>query len=363
MHGALSRPRRILLTTDAVGGVWHYTAALTSGLAARGWHCTIAAMGPSPTPMQRAAIAKLPNCMLIDTGLPLDWTAPGETALSHAATTLAHLVRRESADTIHLHTPCLAAYPFPVPAIAVAHSCVGTWWHAVHRTPPPLDFQWRMALMASGLARASSVIAPSAALAGAMRQIYGTTRPIDVVHNGAAPAPPAAAIRAPRILTAGRLWDPGKNIAILDAAAKHLPIEAAGPLSGPNGAQYTPSAITCLGDLPQPTLHAAMARAAIFAAPALYEPFGLAILEAAQRATPLVLADIPTFRELWNGAAIFIDPRDPHAWSIHLRALLDAPDRRAKLGAAALARAQRYTNSAMVAATATLHTEAALEPA
>ena len=44
--------------------------------------------------------------------------------------------------------------------------------------------------------------------------------------------------------------------------------------------------------------------AAIFARPARYEPFGLAILEAAQAGCALVLGDIPSLRELWADAAL-----------------------------------------------------------
>jgi glycosyltransferase involved in cell wall biosynthesis len=59
---------------------------------------------------------------------------------------------------------------------------------------------------------------------------------------------------------------------------------------------------------------AQMNRAAIFAHPALYEPFGLCVLEAARARCCLVLSDIPSLRELWDGAAVFIDPRNPDAW-------------------------------------------------
>jgi hypothetical protein len=38
------------------------------------------------------------------------------------------------------------------------------------------------------------------------------------------------------------------------------------------------------------------------------EPFGLAVLEAAQAGCPLVLSDLPGFRELWDGAALFRRP-------------------------------------------------------
>ena len=56
-----------------------------------------------------------------------------------------------------------------------------------------------------------------------------------------------------------------------------------------------------------------LARQPIFVSTALYEPFGLAVLEAAQAGCALVLSDIPTFRELWDGAARFVPARDDGA--------------------------------------------------
>ena len=58
-----------------------------------------------------------------------------------------------------------------------------------------------------------------------------------------------------------------------------------------------------------------MRRSAIFAAPSRYEPFGLAVVEAAISGAALVLADIPTFRELWSDAALFVSPDDSNGWS------------------------------------------------
>ena len=59
-----------------------------------------------------------------------------------------------------------------------------------------------------------------------------------------------------------------------------------------------------VGTLTRPDLLALMRRAGVFVVPALYEPFGLAALEAASGACPLVLADIPSLRELWMGGRI-----------------------------------------------------------
>jgi glycosyltransferase involved in cell wall biosynthesis len=53
--------------------------------------------------------------------------------------------------------------------------------------------------------------------------------------------------------------------------------------------------------------------ASIYCAPARYEPFGLSILEAALSGCALVLGDIPSLREIWEGAAVFVDPTDAHA--------------------------------------------------
>jgi glycogen synthase len=58
-----------------------------------------------------------------------------------------------------------------------------------------------------------------------------------------------------------------------------------------------------------------LARAGIYAATSQYEPFGLAPVEAALSRCAIVASDIPTFRELWEGAAIFFRNNDPESLS------------------------------------------------
>ena len=91
-----------------------------------------------------------------------------------------------------------------------------------------------------------------------------------------------------------------------------------------------------------------MESAAIFAHPALYEPFGLVALEAARARCSLVLSDIPSLRELWDGAAVFIDPRDSDAWMRELNCLTEDKSRREELGNRAQMHAGRYTAQATV---------------
>ncbi len=85
------------------------------------------------------------------------------------------------------------------------------------------------------------------------------------------------------------------------------------------------------------------ARAAIYALPARYEPFGLTALEAALSGCALVLADLPSLRETWGDAACFADMSDPQALRAALAALIEDEPRRAELAARARARATRFT--------------------
>jgi hypothetical protein len=91
-----------------------------------------------------------------------------------------------------------------------------------------------------------------------------------------------------------------------------------------------------------------MAGAAVYAAPARYEPFGLAVLEAAVHGCALALGDLPTLRELWDGAARFVPPGDPGALRRALLDLIGDGAERERLGALAQGRARAFTRERMV---------------
>jgi glycosyltransferase involved in cell wall biosynthesis len=149
------------------------------------------------------------------------------------------------------------------------------------------------------------------------------------------------------ILSAGRWWDPGKNGAVLDQAAATIawPVIMAGPLSGPHGQHVAFRYVQAPGALPHREILALMRRSAIFAAPSRYEPFGLAVAEAAISGAALVLADIPTFRELWSDAALFVSADDCGGWSRAVTELAEDGDLRGRLSAAARARARQFSVS------------------
>lgn len=347
----VSPPFQLFMTADTVGGVFTYAVDLAQGLAERGVPTTLALLGPAASPAQRESARAVPGLRLVETHLPLDWLAEDRRAADQAAEEIAALAAFYRADIVHLNTPALACDGYRCPVVVALHSCLASWWAAVRQGPMPADFHWRTRLTAHGLRCADRAVCPTAALAGEVNRLYGQT-PL-VVHNGRA-APPelqAATSGAPYVLTTGRLWDEGKGLATLIAAAPmiDLPVRIAGPLQGPNGASVGAANLEALGTLGATELRLRLAAAPIFVSTALYEPFGLGVLEAAQAGCPLVLSDLPSLRELWSGAALFVPPRDAHALAGTVNRLAGDAGARIRLGAAARQRASRYSVAAMAA--------------
>jgi hypothetical protein len=171
--------RHVLMTTDAVGGVWTYALDLAEGFAEHGVRVTLAVLGPAPDAAQRAQAAAIPGLALVETDLDLDWTAPTPAALAAAADGLRTLVRGSDADLVHLNSPALAAgQVFDRPVVSVAHSCLATWWAGVRQSEMPEDFRWRTQRHWQGLLASDAVIAPSAAFADDTARTYEIPPPI-----------------------------------------------------------------------------------------------------------------------------------------------------------------------------------------
>jgi NADPH-dependent 2,4-dienoyl-CoA reductase/sulfur reductase-like enzyme len=68
-------PIHLLMTADAVGGVWTYALELARALAPAGVRTTLAVLGPQPGPDQAADARAVPGLAVRPLDLPLDWTA------------------------------------------------------------------------------------------------------------------------------------------------------------------------------------------------------------------------------------------------------------------------------------------------
>ena len=237
--------------------------------------------------------------------------------------------------------------------VAVAHSCLLTWWKAVEARYLPDDFAWRAELNGQGLRLADAVVAPTQSFASDTFEAYGLGSPPQVVHNGRTPfACSHDQAWQPSAFTAGRLWDSGKNVATLDRACAllDLPFHAAGATERPGGDSIELINLRGLGRLGEVRMRQELARRPVFASAAVYEPFGLCVLEAASAGCPLVLSDIPTFRELWDGVAVFVPPMESQGFADAITELAGNPQLHTARGAAARQRATRYTPEATASA-------------
>lgn len=341
--------RHLLLTCDAVGGVWQYSTDLARSLEPFGYQVTLAVMGPSPDEAARATVPQSTN--MVDSGLELDWLAADPAPVVEAERRLAEMAGDLSADIVQIHTPALVSMGrYHCPVVAVQHSCVATWWAAVHDGAIPEDFIWRKEMVARGLQHATIAIAPSASYAEAVRSVYGVMP--SAVHNGRTLKVQARKSMRDYVFTAGRLWDEGKNVGVLDDAAVRIsvPFLAAGPVKAPHGGTLSMQSVQAIGTLHEDGLAERLSERPIFASAALYEPFGLAVLEAASAGCALILSDIPTFRELWEGAATFVDAHDANGYARAIEHMLGDRAARMDAGQQAQDRARRYTPAAMAAA-------------
>jgi glycosyltransferase involved in cell wall biosynthesis len=348
--------RRVLLTADTVGGIWQYATDLASGLVELGYQPVIATLGPRPTAAQRMNVNA--GVELVETDLPLDWLAVGPSELTEAADGVARLADRLQADIVQLNAPALAAVVrFDQPVVAVAHSCVGTWWQAVRGGRIDPDLGWRAELAGDGLANADLVVAPSGSFAAMLQHCYALDQAPVVVRNGRRARSLGPGEPQPFAFTAGRLWDEGKNVAVLERAAglTQVPFRAAGPVVGPNGSHISLANMQMLGSLDDNGIAAVLSDGPVFVSSAVYEPFGLAVLEAAQAGCAMILSDIPTFRELWDGAARFVYPHDAGGYARAVEEIVGDPALRAQLGQSARLRADDYTIERTAAAMAALY--------
>ena len=341
---------RILLTIDAIGGVWQYGLDLARGLSARGVETVLALLGPAPSDAQRADVRAIAGAALVETGLPLDWLCDGPAPMRAAGVAIAGLARDLDADLVQLNMPTLAATAHAVPTVAVTHGCVSTWWQAA-KPGEPLDaqFGWHHDMMAEGLRAADRLVAPTASYAALVARHYALPRAPQVIHNGRAPLAASTRALQYRVLTVGRLWDRVKRAELLDRVAARLavPFSAAGAATGPHGEHIDLAHLHLLGQIDVDALGRQLAARPVFVSAASFEPFGLAVLEAAAAGCALVLSDIPGFRELWDGAAVFVAGDDEAGYVRAIEAVIGDAELRRRLGDASRRRAARYAPQAM----------------
>lgn len=339
------------MTADAVGGVWTYALDLARALAPHGVLVSLATMGRPPSAAQEAEAARVPGLTLHPSAFALEWMDDPWADVARAGDWLLALEAELRPDVIHLNGYVHGALPWRAPVLAVGHSCVLSWWRAVQGSDAPRAWDRYAREVRAGLQAAALVAAPTRAMLDALEAHYGPLPPSRVIPNGRTVGLLARRKKEPIIFSAGRLWDEAKNVRALAQAACGLPwpVAVAGDARHPEGREEPLPHVLSLGQLTPSEVAQWMARAAVYALPARYEPFGLSALESAQSGCALVLGDIPSLREVWGEAALFVPPDDPDALRAALRMLIADDGLRGQMAARAQARAFDYTPARMAA--------------
>jgi glycogen synthase len=331
----------VLMTADTVGGVWTYALDLARGLGLRGVRVVLATMGAPPTPEQRHEARAIGSLTMVDSSYRLEWMADPWDDVHSAGTWLLDLDRRVRPDVVHLNGYAHGSLPFSAPVVVTAHSCVLSWWSAVKGEEAPPSWNRYRAAVQDGLAQADAVVAPTRAMADGVVHFHAPPARVRVIPNGRDAAPYGIGRKRPFVLSVGRFWDQGKNLALVAEAAAALPWPVY--IAGDTGDGPAPDSVTALGRLTTSNLAQWYAQAAICALPSRYEPFGLSALEAALSGCALVLGDIPSLREVWGSAAVFVHPDDAVGLAREVVRLASDEAYRRDMAARAGSRARHYS--------------------
>jgi glycosyltransferase involved in cell wall biosynthesis len=342
-------PKRILMTADTIGGVWTYAIDLAEQFSRVDVAVLLAIMGPPPTDAQRLQATAVRKLELIESPFPLEWMPNlPDAAFEESGAWLRGLEARVRPAIVHLNGYAHAASKWNAPVVVVAHSCVSSWWLGLHRELPPAGWRGYCDRVLTGLEAADAVVAPSRWMLETLRAIYSPRFKRSAVIRNFTNLESPLAKKQPVILAAGRLWDRAKNLDILDKLGPITgwQIQLAGDANGPDGSEYHPEHVQLLGKLSRKAMAQYLAGAAIFAHPAKYEPFGLTVLEAARAGCVLVLADIPSLREFWDGCALFVPPDDVACWRTCIDLVARSPRLRLEYSTRAFLRSREFNATA-----------------
>ncbi|GIU88813.1 MAG: glycosyl transferase [Acidimicrobiia bacterium] len=325
------------------GGIGRYVAALLAELPGAG--AEVVAFGAGGRP--GSVPARVP---WIDLGPPRG-TARYE---------LWHRLRRPRVriDADVFHAPSLAVPPVvPAPLVVTVHDVAFLRLpHAATRRG--VAFHTRGLELAR--AEAAVVLCPSEfTRTELLAEGFDPDRVLVVPHGVDPPGPrdPAdidltlqrCGVRPPYVLHVGTI-EPRKDVPTLVAAVERLrsrhpdlTLVLAGPRGWGSVTGVDRPCVRLLGDLPWPVVDALYRRAAACCVASRYEGFGLPVLEAFARGTPVVAADNSALREVTGDAGVPFPTGDADALADALGGVLDDGARRAELRRRGLARAAAAT--------------------
>ena len=205
-----------------------------------------------------------------------------------------------------------------------------------HDLPAPVRLLWRLYHLAWWpqrmlLNRADAVVTVSETTAGLIREHHLTDRPVTVIPNAADelghPELPRRRPEGHRLVYMGS-YMPYKNVDTIVRAVAALPdheLHLMSRISADERARLTrvaPQARLVFHDGATDAEYAeSLANATALVHASRAEGFGIPLVEAMRLGTPVVVSDIPIFREIGGDAALFFDPDRPESLVGALRSL------------------------------------------
>lgn len=352
----------ILVTTDTITGVWTYTRELVTSLVTSGARVTLVSFGEIPLPEQITWMDHLHGLDYRPTAFCLEWMQEGQKDFLDSCRYLELLIKEVRPDILHSNQYCYGVLDANIPRVVVAHGDLISWWLAVHGHQPPRSswLDWYRAIVSQGMAAADVVVSPSGWMRETLQTCFVRPRCEHVIHNGRNPIffNPYVS-KDDSVLAVGRFLDAGKQISLLTQHRHEMPVCIVGS-DAPGHTLRTPIradvklaidrvCVSFKGPQTEAQLRNLYSRAAIYAATSRYEPFGMSPLEAALSRCAIVANDIPTFREIWDDAAIYFERNNAESLAETIKLLSDDRELCRAYGNLAYQRArERFTAKRMV---------------
>jgi glycosyltransferase involved in cell wall biosynthesis len=285
----------------------------------------------------------------------LPWVlGPSPTGITEPAAAL--IINRFHADVVFTPMQTLGPWGRKFRLVNTVHDLI----YYTNRTPPrslpwPVRLGWRLYHLTWApqrilLRSADENVAVSETTRDLMLRHRLTPHPVTIVAD-AVDVPPTVRDTPPtrRTLVYMGSFMPYKNVALLARALHLLPdyhLHLLSRVDDGNRAELLAAAptgsVTFHNGVTDEEYHEVLTSATALVTASRAEGFGLPLVESMAVGTPVVVSDIPVFREIGGDAAVYFDPTSPESFAAGVRSLEES-GRWQELSRRSVARAANYS--------------------
>lgn len=229
---------------------------------------------------------------------------------------------REHVDLVHYLHPAAPPFSLGCPVVVNLLDAI-RWVVPGYRLPYPYDWLERRAVR-----RADLILTLSESARTDIEQVLGISRSkIRVTYLGGPPLDPEPFSKEPYFLFVGGTEKRKNLAAVLEAFESieefDLRVVGQNKASSVHDPRRDQSGVQWLGFVGEEELVELYRHATALVFPSRYEGFGLPVLEAMARRTPVIASDSSSIPEVARGAAILVDPDDVEGLRDAMRRVAD----------------------------------------